>query len=133
MLKDQINILSQLAHADNELAEKERTMIQQIGMANGMSKEEVNEVIDNPEPIGDLQAMSDEEKYEYLYNIVQLMKIDGKVYKSEIVFCQEMAEKLGYRKNVISELSSYIYSDPSSTSDRELLKKKISKFIQSRN
>jgi len=133
MLKDQINILSQLAHADNELAEKERTMIQQIGMANGMSKEEVNEVIDNPEPIGDLQAMSDEEKYEYLYNIVQLMKIDGKVYKSEIVFCQEMAEKLGYRKNVISELSSYIYSDPSITSDRELLKKKISKFIQSRN
>ena len=96
-----------------------------------MPEEKIEEIISNPEPIGDLRHLSDDEKYEYLYNIVQLMKIDGKVYKSEIVFCQEMAERLGYKKKVISELSSYIYSDPSITTNRDALKAKVKRFQQS--
>ena len=130
MLKNQINVLSQLAHMDSELSENERSLIQMIGVANGMTKDEVNEIVENPEPMGDLHILSDDQKYEYLYNIVQLMKIDGKVYKSEIVFCQEMAVKLGYKKSVIAELSSFIYSDPSITTDREKLKAKVQKFQQ---
>jgi len=130
MLKNQINVLAQLAHMDSDLSEEERSLIQMIGVANGMTKEEVNDIVENPEPMGDLNTLSDDQKYEYLYNIVQLMKIDGKVYKSEIVFCQEMAVKLGYKKSVIAELSSYIYSDPSITTDREKLKAKVKRFQQ---
>lgn len=131
MYVKQLNVLSQLAYSDQEISDQEKQFIMIIGKANGVTEERIDEIIRNPEPIGDLNTLTDDEKYEYLYNIVQLMKIDGKVYKSEIVFCQEMAEKLGYKKKVISELSSYIYSDPSITTDREALKAKVRRFQQS--
>ncbi|MDN4163902.1 TerB family tellurite resistance protein [Cytophagales bacterium LB-30] len=128
MVQTQLKMLIQLATTDNELAEKEVKMIHQIGKANGLTDEEVDELMKNPRPLGPLDTLSEDQRFEYLYSLVQLMKIDGKVYKSEIVFCEEMSEKLGYKKAAVSELSAKIYSDPSITSDRESLKAKLRKL-----
>ena len=75
-----------------------------------------------------IPTLSDDEKFEYLYNIVQLMKIDSQVYLSEINFCEELAVKLGFNKNVIGRLSRQIYSDPSITVNRDKLKEAVLKF-----
>ena len=56
------------------------------------------------------------------------MKIDSQVYLSEIKYCEELAEKLGFKRKVISELSSRIYSDPSITADVNSLKKAMGKY-----
>jgi hypothetical protein len=58
------------------------------------------------------------------------MKADGQVFKSEISFCEAIADKLGYKKSVIAELSSRIYSDPTVTSDRKLLMERAHKFLK---
>jgi hypothetical protein len=130
MIKEQLNVLIQLAASDNNLADKEAKLIQMIGVSNGIPKEEIDEMLKNPsKPLGDLGTLTDDQKFEYLYQVVQMMKIDGQVFKSEIVFCEEMAARLGYKKSVIGELSSKIYSDPSITSDREALKKKAQKYL----
>jgi uncharacterized tellurite resistance protein B-like protein len=129
MPKNQLKILIQLATIDNDLASKEAKLIEMIGKANGVTEDEITELMKNPRPIEGLENLTEDERFEFLYNIVQLMKIDGKVFKSEIVFCQEVAEKLGYKKTAISELSQHIYSDPSITADREMLKKKLQKHI----
>lgn len=128
MLKEQLKILIKLATIDNELADKEANLIEKIGKANGVSEDEIYQMIKNPEPIKNLDSLSEDQRFEYLYNIIQLMKIDGKVYKSEIVFCQEIAQKLGYKKKSVAELSKSIYSDPSITSDREELKTRLRKY-----
>lgn len=130
MVKQQLNVLIQLAASDNIVADKEAKLIHMIAHVNGISKEEVDDMLKNPTPIGDLGTLTEDQKFEYLYNVVQLMKIDGKVFKSEIVFCEEVAQKLGYKKGVVGELSSRIFSDPSITSDRELLKKKALKYLR---
>lgn len=127
MLRNQLKILIKLATIDNELAEKEANLIEKIGKANGITEDEIYDLMKNPEPVPNLSLLSDDQRFEYLYNIIQLMKIDGKVYKSEIVFCQNIAEKLGYKKSAVAELSKGIYSDPSITSDRETLKQKLAK------
>lgn len=129
MSKNQLKILIQLAQIDNEIAGPESKLIEMIGKANGITEDEIMELMRNPTPIDDLSSLTEDQRFEYLYNIVQLMKIDGKVFKSEIVYCQNIAEKLGYKKSAISELSSHIYSDPSITADREMLKKKLQKHI----
>jgi len=97
---------------------------------NGMDDEAVDEVIKNPQPLEDLHLLSDDQKFEYLYSMVQLMKTDGQVFKSEISFCEKVAEELGYKSKVIGELSSRIYSDPSITSDREKLKTRAQKYLK---
>lgn len=131
MVKEELNVLIQLAASDNEVAEKEARLIRMIGQSNGISKEEIDEMLKKPgRPIGDLSTLTDDQKFEHLYHIVQLMKIDGQVFKSEIVFCENVAERLGYKKGAIAELSSKIFSDPSITTDREYLKKRVQKYLK---
>ena len=130
MVKDQLNVLINLAASDSSVADKESKIIHAIGKAMGVSKEDVDSMIKNPKPIGDLSSFTEDQKFENLYHLIQLMKSDGQVFKSEIHFCESVAEKLGYKKGVVAELSSRIYSDPSITADRKLLMERAHKFLK---
>lgn len=129
MQKNQLNILIQLATIDSNLAGRELKLIESVARANGLSEEDIKELLRKPEPIGDLSTLSDDERFEYLYLVIQLMKVDGQVFKSEIDFCEKIAEKLGYKKQVVAELSKNIYSDPKITADRDMLKQKALRFL----
>ena len=130
MIKEQLNVLINLAASDSKVAEKEAKVIHMIGKANGLSREEIDGMLKAPKPIGDLSAFSEDQKFENLYYLIQLMKSDGQVFKSEIHFCEQIAEKLGYKKGVVAELSSKIYSDPTITSDRKMLMDRAHKFMR---
>jgi len=120
-IKSQLSMLIGLANADEDFADNERDLIMMIGKANGMSESEIEGLISKPEPLPSLTVMSDDEKFDYLFNVVQLMKVDNQVYLSEIKYCEDIADRLGFKKKVISLLSSRIYSDPSITTDRSRL------------
>jgi uncharacterized tellurite resistance protein B-like protein len=130
MIKEQLNVLINLAASDSKVAEKEAKVIHMIGKANGISKDEVDTMLKAPGKIGDLSTFTEDQKFEALYHLIQLMKSDGQVFKSEVSFCEDIAEKLGYRKGVVGELSQRIYSDPSITSDRKLLMERAHKFLK---
>lgn len=127
-IKSKLSVLVQLANIDGDFAGEEKDLINMIGKANGISEEEIINMVENPEPIPPVSTMTEDDKFEYLFHLVQLMKIDSQVYLSEIKFCEELAEKLGFKRGVISELSSRIYSDPAITSDVSSLKRAIRKY-----
>ncbi|HBK88040.1 MAG: TerB family tellurite resistance protein [Cyclobacteriaceae bacterium] len=129
MIKETINVLINLAASDNNIGEKEAKTIHMIGKAHGLSREEVNAMIEKPKPIGNLSGFTEDEKFENLYHLIQLMKSDGQVFKSEMAFCEEIAGKLGYNKGVVAELASKIYSDPTITADRKSLMARAHKFL----
>lgn len=128
--KSELNILINLAASDNKVEEKEAKLIRTIAKANGVSKEEVDSMLQNPQPVNNMSGMTQEEKFEHLYYLIQLMKMDGQVFRSEIVFCEGVADKLGFKKGVVAELSAHIYGDPSITADRDMLWKKAVKFFK---
>ncbi len=130
MIKDQLNVLINLAASDNTVAEKEASVIYSLAKANGIAKEAVDEMLKKPHPIVSFDKFTEDEKFENLYHLIQLMKSDGQVFKSEIHFCEQIAEKLGYKKGVVAELSSRIYSDPSITADRKMLMDRAHKFLK---
>jgi hypothetical protein len=99
--KKQINILIQLAEADKHFAKIEREMIFKIARDRNFPEDSVNDLIRNPEPIDSLGALSNEQKFEYLMSSIELVFIDQNVFESEIIFCKNIAIKLGFRKNVI--------------------------------
>jgi len=129
MIKEQLNVLINLAASDNTVAEKEAKVIHMIAKANGVPREEVEAMMKKPKPIGDLSALTEDQRFENLYHLIQLMKSDGQVFKSEIHFCEQVAEKLGYKKSVVAELSSRIYSDPTITADRKMLMDRAHKYF----
>jgi hypothetical protein len=99
--KKQINILIQLAEADKHFAKIEREMIFKIARERNFPEESVNDLIRNPEPIDSLGALSNDQKFEYLISSIELVFIDQNVFESEIIFCKNIAIKLGFKKNVV--------------------------------
>ena len=128
--KAELNILINLAASDKNVAEREAKLIHTIGKANGISKEEVDNMLQNPTPITPFTTLTPDQKFEHLYYLIQLMKMDGQVFRSEIIFCENIAEKLGYKKGVVAEISQHVYSDPSITADRNMIKAKADKFLK---
>ena len=127
-IKSQLSMLIGLANADEDFADNEKDLIMMIGKANGVTEEDIMKLIETPEPMPSLTALSDDEKFDFLYYVVQLMKVDSQVYLSEIKYCENIAEKLGFKKKVISLLSSKIYSDPTITTDRARLQADAMKY-----
>ncbi|MEM6644132.1 MAG: TerB family tellurite resistance protein [Bacteroidota bacterium] len=123
-------MLVQLARIDGVVVQEEIDLIKKIGKANSMSNEEISDAFENPSVIEGLDNINDDTRYDYLYNIVQLMKIDGRIYKEEIHFCAKMASKLGYDEDVLRELMLKIYSDPHLTTDKATLKSRIQTYLK---
>jgi hypothetical protein len=102
--KKQLNILIQLAEADKHFAKIEREMIFKIAKERNFPEEVVNNLIRNPEPIDSLGALSNDQKFEYLMSAIDLIFIDQNVFESELIFCKNIAIKLGFKKGVIDFL-----------------------------
>ncbi|WP_258105793.1 TerB family tellurite resistance protein [Marinoscillum sp. MHG1-6] len=129
MRRTHLNLLVQLARIDGVVVQEEIDLIKQIGEANGMSSDDITGCFEDPTLIEDLSGLTEDEKYEYIYSIVQLMKIDGRLYKEELAFCARMASKLGYDEGVLLELMLKIYSDPHLSADKELIKDTIQEYL----
>lgn len=117
-----INVLVHLSMVDKHLAEEESKVIHKIGERNGLSTQQVDEIIKHPQPIPSLKDLHPEEKFEYLFNVIFLMKVDGKIFQSEIQFCEKVAIALGYKPGVIADLSVYIYSDENINTNKSFLR-----------
>ena len=128
VLRMQLNVLIHLAMVDGEISKEEKKTLEGIAANHGVSAFQLEEMIQYPKPIESLGALSNDVKFDYLYSIVHLMNIDEEIDQREIHFCQNMALRLGYYKEVIDELWSEILEDKHLKKDREALKKKIQKF-----
>lgn len=125
-----LNLLVRLATIDNDLASRESKWLVQLGQQLGLSQQEIADAFRHPyEPII-FDHLAEEERFEYLYNLIQLMKIDRKIFLSEIEYCERVAYKLGYKSGVVKALSSYIYSDPAITANRNMLMAKARKYLK---
>ncbi len=134
-IKNHLRALIQLSIIDRDFGEPEKTYVYTIGKANRVPETEIDELVEevlnskeNKEV--NFQGLLTEERFDYLYDVIQLMKIDGEVFLTEIRYCEEVAEKLGYDKKVVKKMSSRIYGDPSITGNREALMKEANKYLK---
>ncbi|MGB3467767.1 MAG: TerB family tellurite resistance protein [Cyclobacteriaceae bacterium] len=128
-----LSMLIQLALSDGEFAGPEKGLIYMIGKANGIKEKEIDQLVQQhlnlKEPMTiQFKALSEDERFEFLYNIIQLMKIDNEVFLSEIRYCEQMAEKLGYQKAAVREISAKVYGNPMITADKSSLKDLVKKY-----
>lgn len=128
VLKMQLNVLIHLAMVDGSITIEEQQCLERIAESRGVTEAELSELIRNPKPLESFGALSDDLKFEYLYSIVHLMNVDHDVDKREIHFCQNMALRLGYYKEVIDELWSEILDNKDLKEDKEELKRKIQRY-----
>jgi uncharacterized tellurite resistance protein B-like protein len=96
-----LNLLIQLAEADKHFAKIERDMILKIAKDRNFPEAMVQELIKKPEPIDSLGALSPNQKFDYLLSCIELVFADNKIFESEVIFCKNIAIKLGFKKGII--------------------------------
>lgn len=128
MALPQLKLLISLARIDGTVGEKEEKYIYNIGEANGLAPDTIRPLFGSDHDIIIPQDLTDDQKFNYLFSLVQLMKIDERLYKEEIRFCSRVAARLGYDQTVIFDLMLHVRS-VMGPDEKEGLKKLTAKYL----
>lgn len=99
--RQKLIVLIQLAKADHNFAPEEREFINNVAEKHDFSKAELEVLLESNESIETLGALSNVRKKEYLIDSFGLIMADGVIKPQEIIFCQNIAVKLGYHKDIV--------------------------------
>ena len=123
VLRKKLNILVSLAMADKDFAPQERDFITNICERNQLEPRVIDELMAHPDPIEGLGALSYEKSVEYMVDSIQLMLVDGQILPGEVIFCQDIAIRLGFSKLATDELIRQV--SRTKTISRTLLEKNV--------
>jgi uncharacterized membrane protein YebE (DUF533 family) len=124
-----LNNLVYLAKIDHHFDDRERDLIFTIGRNSGFDENEISDVIENPHISEISHPESTEEQFDYLFNAVNMMMVDGRLYQKEMDYCIEVALKLGYRKVIVTVLIRAIEDGLKLEMDVESIKKEAFDLI----
>ena len=125
----QMKLLINLARIDGRVAEREKNYIRNIGKANGFSEADVDALFERRHDLAVPDGLSDSQKFEYIFSLVQLMKIDERIYKEEMLFCSKIASRLGFSQEVMFDLMLHVKSMDMDHHDVNSLKEATLKYL----
>jgi len=127
--KSHIMNLVQLAKADGKISKSESGLLVKIGERNGVSAEEVFEMVDASDDFFYKKPENDEQRFDQLYDLVDMMRIDGEVSPKEVEYTIEIAEKMGIRKAVAWILVQALVEGLSIGKSKKSLKRAASEYL----
>ncbi len=127
-IRTQLSLLITLAKSDGEFHERERFVIERIARNGIISDGELEALIESPDPIHDLSSLPYDERFDYLYNVILLIKADNVIQDSELLFCQKIANTLGFQLAAFMELYPHVHINLKSPEDLKRLRKKLQDF-----
>ncbi|QCR21185.1 TerB family tellurite resistance protein [Pontibacter sp. SGAir0037] len=107
-VKSHITNLGALAKADGHVDPNEISFIISIGQKHGMSESEVRALLSDSTHVNPQVPSNDLERFDQIYDLVEMMLADGIVDESEMKFCIHMASRLGYSKSIVGVLVNKI-------------------------
>lgn len=124
----QLKLLINLAQIDGEVGEKERNYIFNIGRANGLAEIVVEPLFESSHALIVPDNLNNAQKFDYIFSLVQLMKIDERLYQEEIRYCSKVAAKLGYEEAVMFDLMLHVRA-VMEVNELDALKKLTEKYL----
>lgn len=121
-----ISLLIELAAKDGIIDERERKLINKIALAHGFDEAEVEKLIAGPREVK-YKNLPANDRFDLLHDLVRLMKVDGKIFDEEILFCLEAAKKLGYPLEAVMELYGLVHANLKLSTEINSLKRKYNK------
>lgn len=126
----QMKLLISLAHIDGEVADRERNYIINIGRANGIYPDLIEPLLQEQHEMIVPTNLTPDKKFDIIFSLVQLVKIDERMYKEELQYCAAVATKLGYTKQVLFDLLLHVKTSAMPEADMQVLKTSIQKHLK---
>ena len=129
-IKGHLLNLAALAKADGHIDAREMNFILAVGKKNGINSTEVQSLVSGSKGIenSDLPT-NDSERFDQIFDLVDMMLADGVVDETEMDFCIMMAEKLGFRKAIVGVLVRKISQGVKDGMPRERIKEESTSFL----
>lgn len=127
---NQMKLLISLAQIDGIVAPRERNYIINIGRANNFYPDQVQPLFEQRHTLIVPSDLTNDEKFDYLFSLVQLMKIDERMYKEEIMFCSKIAANLGYESQVMFDLLLHVKAAAMTEQEMASLKSLVQKYLK---
>jgi uncharacterized membrane protein YebE (DUF533 family) len=103
-IKSHLSNLAALAKADGHIDAREMNFIIAVGKKNGISASDVQALVSGSKTADSHLPTNDSERFDQIFDLVDMMLADGIVDETEMDFCIMMAEKLGFRKAIVGVL-----------------------------
>jgi uncharacterized tellurite resistance protein B-like protein len=128
-IKGHLCNLAALAKADGNVDDREMNFIITVGKKNGVSAGDVRKLVaGQTNCLADLPG-NDSERFDQIFDLVDMMLADGIVDETEMDFCIMMAEKLGFRKAIVGVLVRKISQGVKDAVPRERIKEESLSFL----
>jgi uncharacterized tellurite resistance protein B-like protein len=126
---EQLKLLVNLARIDGDMATKERAYIISIGKAHGFPESSVETLFYSSHESIIPKELKADQRFNYLFNLVKLMKLDERLYEEEIKFCANIATKLGYQSQVMFELLLKVKAEDMDPKEVDALKDLTTRYL----
>jgi uncharacterized tellurite resistance protein B-like protein len=126
----QLQILIKLAKIDGHYVQEEKTLIRKFSERYNIDPSVLRAFERNSEVV--YESVSDfsmDEKVELLYNTVALVTVDKHIMPSEIIYCQEIASKLGFRRSAVQAMLPLVNGQSLELVNYKMIKRKISPYL----
>ena len=128
-IKSHLLNLAALAKADGHIDAREMNFILAVGKKNGISTSEVQALVSGSKGATNDLPTTDSERFDQIFDLVDMMLADGIVDETEMDFCIMMAEKLGFRKAIVGVLVRKISQGVKDGLPRERIKEESTSFL----
>ena len=128
-IKGHLLNLAALAKADGHIDAREMNFILAVGKKNGVNSTDVQALISGSKDASNELPTNDSERFDQIFDLVDMMLADGVVDETEMDFCIMMAEKLGFRKAIVGLLVRKISQGVKDGLPRERIKDESTAFL----
>ncbi|MFB9864347.1 TerB family tellurite resistance protein [Rufibacter immobilis] len=129
-LKSHIVNLGALAKIDGHIDAAEMEHIISIGERKGMRAQDVRALLADSHNVKLTMPNNDMDRFDQIYDLVEMMLADGIVDDSEMEFCIDIATKMGFRKAVVGVLVKKITTGVKDGLSREEIKSEAISFLE---
>lgn len=127
---NKLKLLISLAQIDGAVAAREKTFILNIARANDLPADEVEPLFERSHALVIPENLDANDRFSYLLSMVQLMKIDERMYKEELLFCTKMAENLGYEAQAMFDMLLHVRASDMTDDEKAALKASVQKYVK---
>ncbi|MBB6612440.1 TerB family tellurite resistance protein [Pontibacter sp. Tf4] len=128
-LKSHLTNLGALAKIDGHLDPAEIDFIIGIGTRHGMRASEVKSLLADSGRVTPQLPHNDSERFDQIYDLVEMMLADGIVDENEMDFCMHMATRLGFKKSVVGVLVRKITTGVKDGLTRDHIKQEAQAYL----
>lgn len=108
-----------IAFADRDLSPTEVKLLYELSNKMGFNGNEVAEIMKDPASVDFVLPESRREEFDQIYDLVNMMLIDGTIDSREVEICQHFIKRLGYDPVVAQEILNRITKKLSTGKNKE--------------